>query len=418
MKSPECGSSGLKPWEAFRKNIRGLPRAASWGGLVAGILVVVISSTGPLAILFQAAKVGNFSAAQTSSWLLTIFVGSGIFGLFLSLRHGMPIVGAWASATTALLVTALTSHSYAETIGAYFVVSLALILVGVTGIFQRLISLVPHAVVMAMLSGILFRFGIDIFTAMRSDALLGISMVLAFFIGRRFHWRAPVLLALAVGLLVAFEQSLLKNPHIKISLTHPIWSNPEWNAGSLLTLALPIFLMVMTTQNAPGIAVLRNSGFKPPVNQIVTFGGALSLLGAGFGSSGVNLSTITAAIATGEQSDPNPKNRYFAGVCAGISYLLLGLVGATVTGLFASLPATLLAVLAGLALLPVIGSATYEALSDQGYREAGLVTLLITISGVSAWNLGSPFWGLVGGVLVHHITSGKATSGKAIRTKN
>ncbi|MCX6429536.1 MAG: benzoate/H(+) symporter BenE family transporter, partial [Actinobacteria bacterium] len=144
--------------------------------------------------------------------------------------------------------------------------------------------------------------------------------------------------------------------------------------------------------------------YEPPVNNIVTLGGVLSLIGAGFGGSGVNVSAITAAIATQDHADPNPKTRYFAGISAGAFYLLLGLLGGTVTGLFATLPPLLLAVLAGLALLPVIGSSTHEALADSEYRDAGLVTLLVTISGVSAWNLGAPFWGLIAGLAVHKIT--------------
>jgi benzoate membrane transport protein len=256
---------------------------------------------------------------------------------------------------------------------------------------------------MAMLSGVLFQFGVNTFSSLQKDSFLGLSMILAFFIARRFKWRAPVVASLFIGLIVAAIQSKLVNPHIGIAIARPIWTAPHFSLGALFTLALPIFLLVMTTQNATGIAVLYNSGYEPPVNNIVTLGGALSLIGAGFGGSGVNVSAITAAIATQDHADPNPKTRYFAGISAGAFYLVLGLLGGTVTGLFSTLPPLLLAVLAGLALLPVIGSSTHEALADSEYRDAGLVTLLVTISGVSAWNLGAPFWGLIAGVAVHKI---------------
>jgi benzoate membrane transport protein len=175
----------------------------------------------------------------------------------------------------------------------------------------------------------------------------------------------------------------------------------------MLTLALPIFLLVMTTQNATGTAVLYNSGYEPPINNVVTVGGVISLLTAPFGNSGVNISAMTAAIATQKDADPNPKTRYFAGFACGIFYIILGLFGSTVMGFFGTLPPVLLAVLAGLALIPVIGSCTNEALENPDYREAGLVTLLITVSGISAFNLGAPFWGLIGGVLVHEILTRK-----------
>jgi len=403
----ERGTTDLPILEAIKINLKNLPKSFTWGALLSGFLIVLISTTGPIAILFQAAEAGNFTDRQLASWLLTVFIGSGLFGLVLTLRHGIPIIGAWAAATTALLVTGLTSHSYAEVLGAYVIASIALIVVGVTGLFGKLMSLVPRPVVMAMLGGVLFRFGVEVFSSLKTDALLGLGMILMFFIGKRFKWRAPVVPALLVGLVIAYLEKELVNPNIKVAITAPLWVTPEFTLGSLLTLALPIFLLVMTTQNATGTAVLYNSGYEPPINNVVTVGGVISLLSAPFGNSGVNISAMTAAIATQKDADPNPKTRYFAGVACGIFYIILGLFGATVMGFFGTLPPVLLAVLAGLALIPVIGSCTNEALENPEYREAGLVALLITVSGVSAFNLGSPFWGLVGGVLVHEILTRK-----------
>ncbi|MEY2827350.1 MAG: hypothetical protein RLZZ183_469 [Actinomycetota bacterium] len=394
----ERGTTDLPIFEALKINLKNLPKSFTWGALLSGFLIVLISTTGPIAILFQAAEAGNFTDRQLASWLLTVFIGSGLFGLVLTLRHGMPIIGAWAAATTALLVTGLTSHSYAEVLGSYVIASIALIVVGVTGLFGKLMSLVPRPVVMAMLGGVLFRFGVEVFSSLKTDALLGIGMILMFFIGKRFKWRAPVVPALLVGLVIAYLEKELVNPNIKVAITAPLWVTPEFTLGSVLTLALPIFLLVMTTQNATGTAVLYNSGYEPPINNVVTVGGIISLLSAPFGNSGVNISAMTAAIATQKDADPNPKTRYFAGFACGIFYIILGLFGATVMGFFGTLPPVLLAVLAGLALIPVIGSCTNEALENPEYREAGLVALLITVSGVSAFNLGSPFWGLVGGV--------------------
>ncbi len=403
----ERGTTDLPIFEALKINLKNLPKSFTWGALLSGFLIVLISTTGPIAILFQAAEAGNFTDRQLASWLLTVFIGSGLFGLVLTLRHGMPIIGAWAAATTALLVTGLTSHSYAEVLGSYVIASIALIVVGVTGLFGKLMSLVPRPVVMAMLGGVFFRFGVEVFSSLKTDALLGLGMILMFFIGKRFKWRAPVVPALLVGLVIAYLEKELVNPNIKVAITAPLWVTPEFTLGSLLTLALPIFLLVMTTQNATGTAVLYNSGYEPPINNVVTVGGVISLLSAPFGNSGVNISAMTAAIATQKDADPNPKTRYFAGVACGIFYIILGLFGATVMGFFGTLPPVLLAVLAGLALIPVIGSCTNEALENPEYREAGLVALLITVSGVSAFNLGSPFWGLVGGVLVHEILTRK-----------
>jgi benzoate membrane transport protein len=219
----ERGTTDLPIFQAISQNIKNLPKSFTWGALLSGFLIVLISTTGPIAILFQAADAGNFTDQQLASWLLTVFIGSGLFGLVLTLRHGMPVIGAWAAATTALLVTGLTDHSYPEVLGAYVVASIALIVVGVTGLFGKLMALVPRPVVMAMLGGVLFRFGVEVFSSLKSDALLGLGMILMFFIGKRYKWRAPVVPALAVGLIIALLEKELVNPNIKVSITAPLW---------------------------------------------------------------------------------------------------------------------------------------------------------------------------------------------------
>jgi benzoate membrane transport protein len=159
----------------------------------------------------------------------------------------------------------------------------------------------------------------------------------------------------------------------------------------------------MTSQNAPGIALLKAVGYVPPINTIVHFGGFLSLIGAGFGGSGVNLSSITASIAITEESDPNPETRYFAGVIAGLAYCVAALFAGVFSTLFGSFPGELTAVLAGIALLPIITTSLVDAMEDKDYRDSAVVTFLVTISGVSALGVGSPFWGLIAGVIVHQL---------------
>jgi benzoate membrane transport protein len=42
-------------------------------------------------------------------------------------------------------------------------------------------------------------------------------------------------------------------------------------------------------------------------------------------------------------------------------------------------------------------------MEDKDYRDSAVVTFLVTISGVSALGVGSPFWGLIAGVIVHQL---------------
>jgi len=174
----ESGTANLSTMKGIIVNTRNLKEAFSWTALFSGLLVVFVSTTGPIAILYQAAEVGNLSAEITNSWLFAVFLGSGLFGLILSLRFGIPIVGAWASKTTALLVTGLVDHNFSDVIGAYFGASILLMIVGFTGVFDRIIRAIPHSIIMAMLAGVLFLFGLKNFTSTRVNPLLGFAMIL------------------------------------------------------------------------------------------------------------------------------------------------------------------------------------------------------------------------------------------------
>ena len=409
MSEVESGTTDLSLFKALVHNLRNLPKAASWTALLSGFLVVFVSTTGPIAILYQAAAAGKLPIELTNSWLFAVFLGSGLFGLLLTLRFGIPIVGSWASTTTALLVTGLVDHPFSEVIGAYFGASILLMIVGYTGIFNKLMQSIPHAIIMAMLAGVLLIFGTRIFTSTRINPLMGLLMLAVFFLGRTLKWRAPVLASFAVGLITVIAQSKIDVPPLNFEVVTPVWTNPTFSLGSLFTLTIPIFLVVMTTQNAPGIALLKAVHYKAPVNQIVHFGGTLSLLGAGFGGAGVNLSAMTATIAISPDSDPNPKTRYFAGVVSGVAYCVAALFAGIFSALFGAFPVELTAILAGLALLPVITAALTDALEEKDFRDSAVVTFLVTISGVSGWGIGSPFWGLIAGIAVHKFSAIRAS---------
>jgi len=388
---------------AISKNIANLPKAASWSGFFSGLLVVFVSLTGPIAILYQAVQAANLSVELTNSWLLAIFMGSGLFALLMSLRFGIPIIGSWASTTTALLITGLVDHPFSEVIGAYFVASIILMIIGYTGIFSKLMQTIPHAVIMAMLAGVLLTFGVKIFSSTQINPILGVSMLLVFFAAKAIKFRAPVVLSFVVGVVIVALQSKISIPEVKLSIASPVWTNPTFPVGAFFTLTIPIVLLIMTSQNAPGIALLKAVGYTPPINTIVHFGGFLSLLGSGFGGSGVNLSSITASIAISEESDPNPETRYFAGVVAGLAYCVAAIFAGVFSSLFGSFPGELTAVLAGIALLPIITTSLVDAMEIKDYRDSAVVTFLVTISGVSALGVGSPFWGLIAGVIVHQL---------------
>ena len=407
MQEEFVGTSSEPIIQSVFRNLRSYFKDLSWSAASTGILVVLVSSTGPAALMLQAAKAGHFSTNQTISWLSICWIGSGVVGLLLTLRYRMPIFGAWSSPSVALLVTGLSVHSINEAVAAYYLSALAILLIGVTGIFEKILSLVPRAVIMAMLGGVLFTFGVQIFVQLPSEPVIVLVMLATFFFGRRRNWRAPVVLSTVVGLIVTIVLGKAASPHMVFGLTKFVWITPKFSIGGIFTLAIPLVLLTLTTQFAPGSAVLISNGYKAPINSMLKLSGVLSFLTAGFLNSGLNCAAISAAMGVSPQAEPDKNRRYTAAITSGFAYIIVGILGSTMMALFNLVPSAFLATLTGLALLPSIASSTHEALVDSDYREAAMVTFLVTVSNIHVLKLGAPFWGLIAGVLIHQITSKK-----------
>lgn len=164
-------------------------------------------------------------------------------------------------------------------------------------------------------------------------------------------------------------------------------------------LALPLFVVTMASQNLPGVAVIRASGYQLPISRLITLTGVATLVLAPFGAFALNFSAITAAICMGPQSHADPARRYTAAASCGALYVLIGVFGAVVTGLLTAFPRELVVAIAGLALLGSIGAGLASALREETHREAALITFLVTLSGVVIAGIGSAFWGVVAGSL-------------------
>ena len=70
---------------------------------------------------------------------------------------------------------------------------------------------------------------------------------------------------------------------------------PAWDVATLVGLGVPLYLVTMASQNLPGFAVLRASGYQPPAQPILAVTGAASLGTAFLGAHTSNLAAISAA---------------------------------------------------------------------------------------------------------------------------
>ncbi|WP_313344917.1 benzoate/H(+) symporter BenE family transporter [Stenotrophomonas sp.] len=376
---------------------RSLWRDVSLPSVVAGFITVLVGFASSAVIVFQAAQAVGATQAQIASWMWALGLGMGVTCIGLSLRYRVPVVTAWSTPGAAMLVVGAGAVGYSDAIGAFVLAALLGMLAGFSGVFAKVMRRVPMALAAGMLAGVLLRFGLDVFVSMGTQLGMALAMFATWLVGRRLFPRYAVIATLLVGVGVAAAQGLLHVEQLRVELATPVFTWPTLSWPAVFGIALPLFVVTMASQNIPGVAVIRASGYDTPISPVIGWIGVANTLLAPFGAYGLNLAAITAAICMGREAHEDPARRYTAAVAAGAFYIVVGLFGATVAAVFAAFPKELVACVAGIALFGTIANSLAMALREEADREAALVTFLVTASGLSLAGIGSAFWGLVAG---------------------
>jgi benzoate membrane transport protein len=325
----------------------------------------------------------------------------------LSLRYRTPVSVAWSTPGAALLITSLGGVAYPQAIGAFVTCAILVIICGMTGSFDRLVKRIPASLAAALLAGILFKIGSEIFVAAQHRTALVLSMFFTYLLVKRASPRYAVLAALAIGTLMAGMLDLLDFSSFRLELARPLWTTPEFSVAATISIGIPLFVVAMTSQNMPGIAVLRADGYQVPASPLITVTGIASLLLAPLGAHGVNLAALSAAICTSADAHEDRNKRYTAAVWCGVFYGIAAVYGATLAALFTALPKELILSIAALALFGSIANGLTVAMNEPREREAALITFMVTASGFTLFSIGSAFWGIVAGVVTLLILQGR-----------
>lgn len=380
-----------------------LRAAFSLPAVLAGLVAVAVSYAGPLLVVLEAAKSAGLTAGQTTSWVWAVSIASGLVCTVLSLATRQPVMVAWSVPGAALLLTALGDYSYPEAIGAYIVAGLLATVLGVTGLFGRLLAAVPKPILAAVLAGVLLPFVVGVAGAVLESPLVAGGLVLAYLAGKRWLTRYAVFVALAAGLLIGAAAGEIAAPRLSLSLAGPLWTAPEFSLQAVMGISLPLLIVTMAGQNGPGLAMMISNGCRPNDKLLLGASGLMSVLFAPFGSHAINLAAITAGICSGPEAHTDPRRRYVAGMACGLFYLVFGTFAAAIVSLFAAVPAPMLTALAGVALLGALQGAMQDTLtadrSSPAVLEAALITLAVTASGIAPWGIVSPFWGCLAGTV-------------------
>lgn len=376
-------------------------RDLSLPAATAGFVAVLVGFTSSVAIVFQAAQAFGATPELITSWMWALGLGMGLCSAIPSLILKQPVMVAWSTPGAAVLATAglAGGFSMAQAVGAFMACALLIVLAGATGWFERVMNRIPVAIASALLAGVLARFGLQAFAAAQTALPLVVLMLVVYLLGRRWLPRYAVPLTLFAAVVQVVAQGRFDAQALTLQWAVPVFTRPEFTFGAFVSLALPLFVVTMASQNLPGVAAIRSAGYDMPISKIITLTGIATLVLAPFGAFALNLSAITAAICMGEEAHADKTKRYTAAVACGLIYIAIGLVGAAVTGLLLAFPKELVLAIAGLALLGSIGGGLHMALRDEVHREAALITFLVTLSGVVIGGIGSAFWGVVAGAI-------------------
>jgi benzoate membrane transport protein len=378
---------------------RTLVRDASAQAVAAGVMAGLLGYASSVAVVVAGLTAVGATPQQVGSALLALGVAMGVLSVLGSVRHRLPVAVVWSTPGMALLATVgPVEGGLPVVLGAFLLCGALVVLTGLIRPLARALQRLPAALSAAVLAGVLLPFCLAPVRAVVELPLQAGAIVLAWLVAMRWAPRlaGPVaLLALVVVVGVDAQLAVPAEVVPRLDLV-----TPGLSLAAVTSLALPLYLVTMAAQNLVGLAVLSSQGYRPPVRSLLVGTGAGSMAIAPFVGPTVNLAAITGALTAGPGAHPDPGRRGVAGVCAGLTSALLGVLAPFTSAIVTGADPRLVATAAGLALLGAFAGAAAEALRDEPTRPAAAVTLLVAGSGIAAGPLGAAPLGLLAGAVL------------------
>ncbi|WP_080846058.1 benzoate/H(+) symporter BenE family transporter [Cytobacillus gottheilii] len=365
-----------------------------------GLISFTLIMTGPALMILQAAEAGQFTNQQTINWIFSVYFFGGLFGILLPFIFRIPITGAHSISGVAFLVTVTPYVTYEQLIGGYVISGLLIAMVGFSGVFTKIMKWVPKEVIAAMLAGLVANYVLQIVHNIKLLPIVGSAALVTFFISTRFSKRIPAVL---ITVIVAFISLFLtEDLHIALNdlpFTIPSIQMPDFSWTSILTIALPLALLILSNDVAAGIGALESSEYDPPIQKVVSFSGIFSVIASFFGGQSANIGGMMTAICSNEAAGEKPK-RYIASMVSGLLTILFGIFAWKIVPFIQSLPQSFVAMLAGFSLIGVLLSSLQLGFSERKYQLSAVFAFAIALSNVSFFHISAPVWGLIVGAII------------------
>jgi benzoate membrane transport protein len=383
----------------FGQRLKEFPKHLSIGSVSSGLMAWLFAVTGPLLIVLQAATQGNLTASETTSWVFAIYLIPGLITLYHAFRFRQPIGYAFSIPGAVLVGASLAHHTFTQVIGAYVVTGVLIYILGISGVVKKIMNVLPMPVMMGMVSGVLLPFGMGLFHAVLENPILnGIPLVVFLCISfvPTIAQKFPAILGAIVSTaILLWLTHSIDSTGVSFALAVPHVYQPSWDLSAMAELVLPLLLTVIAIQNAQGIAVLKSSGYQPPVNPMTIWSGIASFAGAFFGAHTSCVAGPMTAVMSGTEAGKK-EVRYTSAVTLGILLIGFGIFAPLAASIPHIVPSSTIQMLGGLAMIGVLTDSLHTSFSTK-FKKSALFSFLITISGISLFHIGAPFWGLVGG---------------------
>jgi benzoate membrane transport protein len=367
------------------------------GPASAAFIATIVGFGGTVALVVAAAEAVGATPAQTGASIATVCLVKAIAAAWLSWRHRIPMITAWATAGAALIASS-TGLSFDQAVGAYLVASAGIAATAFVKPLGDLVAKIPASIASAMLAGVVLPFVVQVFVQAGAAPALVLPLIALFLAVRLFNPHMAVVAVLGAGGALAYALGLASPLRSTLGLSEFIFVVPSFDWTAVVGLALPLYIVTMASQNLAGFAVLKASGYPVPVRDALAATGLASFAGAFSGAIPLGMAAITASICTGPDTHPDKDKRWVAGLWYAGYYVLLAAFGAALVAILAAMPKALIATFAGLGLVGALQGALTGALKEENERFPAVLTLAVTASGISLFGVGAAFWGLVAGI--------------------
>ena len=370
--------------------------------ILTGLLVTLVGYASSGAIVIRGLAAVGANAAEIVSAMVGLAIALGGLAIGLGLWSRMPISIAWSTPGMVLLATVgVGAGGFPAAVGAFVTTGLLIAVAGLWEPLGRLVGAIPKPIANGMLAGVLLKFCLAPFVALSTMPIAAGAILLTWLVLMRFArlWAAPAAAAVALAAMWVSDAGALAG--LGFALPRPVFVMPVFDLETTISIALPLFLVTMASQNIPGWAVLATFGYRPPFRPILVATGLVSAALAPIGMPVVNLAALTAALAAGDEAGPDRSRRWIVAAIGGLGHMALGVIAVVAVALVTRASPQLIEAAAGLALIGAFGGAMKASLDEEADRIPALVTFLVAASGLT-WNgIGSAFWALVVGLCVH-----------------